>query len=225
MADGSKQFDSLYTIKDDGQHMVALSSVDDQISVWHVGGQKARMVRTLKGSTTDLRPSTIRRHSLTNFHSKNRQVFRSQRTSKWSTDIARWCCAIANYDFTILIKVRLRPSTIRTVAPNNSCPSAGTLLTKLKGVMNQKMPFYGLHGDRYCVALSRNRMYVNFMNLDTGDLETTFKVGEDRFLNSLLVSANGKVNNHNRNKITSSLTIASFLFVLSMSIVAGVRLR
>lgn len=51
----------------------------------------------------------------------------------------------------------------------------GTLMTKLKGVMNQKMPFYGLHGERYCVALSRNRMYVNFMNLDTGDLETTFK--------------------------------------------------
>ena len=69
----------------------------------------------------------------------------------------------------------------------------GSLVTKLKGVMNQKMPFFGVHGERYAVALSRNRMYVNFMNLDTGDLETTFKVGEDRFLNSLLVSANGKV--------------------------------
>ncbi|KAH9424343.1 hypothetical protein DERP_004525 [Dermatophagoides pteronyssinus] len=67
------------------------------------------------------------------------------------------------------------------------------LLTKLKGVMNQKMPYYGLHNSKYVVALSRNRMYVNMINLDTGDLETTFKAGEDRFLNSLLTSANGKI--------------------------------
>lgn len=69
----------------------------------------------------------------------------------------------------------------------------GTLLVKLKGVMNQKMAYYGLHNDNYAVALSRNRMYVNMTNLTTGDLETTFKVGEDRFLNSLLVSANGRI--------------------------------
>ncbi|XP_015912569.1 NACHT domain- and WD repeat-containing protein 1 isoform X2 [Parasteatoda tepidariorum] len=69
----------------------------------------------------------------------------------------------------------------------------GTLVVKLKGVMNQKMAYYGLHNENYAVALSRNRMYVNMTNLETGDLETTFKVGEDRFLNSLLVSANGRI--------------------------------
>ncbi|XP_075219526.1 NACHT and WD repeat domain-containing protein 2 isoform X3 [Lycorma delicatula] len=69
----------------------------------------------------------------------------------------------------------------------------GTLLTRLKGVMNQKMPYYGLHDSDHLVALSRNRMYVNLMNLTTGDLVTTFKAGEDRFLNSLLVSGNGRV--------------------------------
>lgn len=69
----------------------------------------------------------------------------------------------------------------------------GSLVIKLKGVMNQKMPFFGLHSDNYLVALSRNRMYVNMQSLKTGDLETTFKVGEDRFLNSLLVSANGNI--------------------------------
>uniref|UniRef100_A0A146LA42 NACHT and WD repeat domain-containing protein 1 n=1 Tax=Lygus hesperus TaxID=30085 RepID=A0A146LA42_LYGHE len=68
----------------------------------------------------------------------------------------------------------------------------GVILTKLKGVMNQKMPFFGLHDSNHLVALSRNRMYVNLMNLDTGDCVTTFKAGEDRFLNSLLVSADGK---------------------------------
>lgn len=69
----------------------------------------------------------------------------------------------------------------------------GKLESKLKGVMNQKMPFFGLHDENYLVALSRNRMYVNMQSLKTGDLETTFKVGEDRFLNSLLVSANGTI--------------------------------
>lgn len=70
---------------------------------------------------------------------------------------------------------------------------SGNLLTKLKGVMNQKMPFFEVFGDNYVIALARNRMYVNMLNLSTGELETTFKVGEDRFLNSLLVSANGGI--------------------------------
>lgn len=60
------------------------------------------------------------------------------------------------------------------------------------GVMNQKMPYFGLHDSSHLVALSRNRMYVNLMNLESGDLVTSFKAGEDRFLNSLLVSGNGK---------------------------------
>lgn len=53
---------------------------------------------------------------------------------------------------------------------------AGQLVVKLKGVMHQQMAFFGLHSPDYVVALSRNRMYVNMMNLQSGDLETTFKV-------------------------------------------------
>lgn len=34
--------------------------------------------------------------------------------------------------------------------------------------MNQKMPYYGLHDQSHLVALSRNRMYINLMNLETG---------------------------------------------------------
>lgn len=64
----------------------------------------------------------------------------------------------------------------------------GTLLVKLKGVMNQKMPYYGLHNEDNAVSLSRNRMYVNMTNLSTGDLETTFKVGEDRYIACFLFS-------------------------------------
>ncbi|XP_049826318.1 NACHT and WD repeat domain-containing protein 2 isoform X2 [Aethina tumida] len=71
--------------------------------------------------------------------------------------------------------------------------NSGSFLTKLKGVMNQKMPYYGLHDQSHLVALSRNRMYINLMNLETGDCVTTFKAGEDRFLNSLLVSGDGRV--------------------------------
>lgn len=87
----------------------------------------------------------------------------------------------------------------------------GLFTTKLKGVMNQKMPFYGIHDSDHIVALSRNRMYVNLMNINTGkcqltnsftlitctvsipgDCVTTFKAGEDRFLNSLLISGDGR---------------------------------
>ncbi|XP_026490206.2 NACHT domain- and WD repeat-containing protein 1 isoform X2 [Vanessa tameamea] len=69
----------------------------------------------------------------------------------------------------------------------------GKYLVALKGVMNQKMPYYGLHDPKHLVALSRNRMYVNLMNIETGDCVTTFKAGEDRFLNSLLVSGDGRI--------------------------------
>lgn len=69
----------------------------------------------------------------------------------------------------------------------------GKFLVKLKGVMNQKMPYYDLHDGDHVVSLSRNRMYVNMTNLTSGDCVATFKVGEDRFLNSLLVSANGRI--------------------------------
>ncbi|KAJ2941345.1 hypothetical protein O0L34_g3545 [Tuta absoluta] len=69
----------------------------------------------------------------------------------------------------------------------------GKFVVALKGVMNQKMPYYGLHDQSHLVALSRNRMYVNLMNIETGDCVTTFKAGEDRFLNSLLVSGDGRI--------------------------------
>lgn len=63
----------------------------------------------------------------------------------------------------------------------------------LKGVMNQKMPYFAYCNDaQHLVCLSRNRMYVNLMNLESGDCITTFKAGEDRFLNSLLVSGDGR---------------------------------
>ena len=68
----------------------------------------------------------------------------------------------------------------------------GTFETKLKGIMNQQMPYFSLHDKDHVVALSRNRMYVNMINVSNGDVVSTFKVGEDRFLNSLLVSANGE---------------------------------
>lgn len=54
--------------------------------------------------------------------------------------------------------------------------NTGTLDCKLKGVMNQKMPYFGLHDENCVVALSRNRMYVNLMNLTTGVCLKTFKI-------------------------------------------------
>jgi hypothetical protein len=69
----------------------------------------------------------------------------------------------------------------------------GCCESKLKGILNVKMPFYGIHDEKHVVALSRNRMYVNVMNIVSGDMAATFKAGEDRFLNSLVISGNGKI--------------------------------
>ncbi|XP_063698344.1 uncharacterized protein LOC134829264 isoform X2 [Culicoides brevitarsis] len=69
----------------------------------------------------------------------------------------------------------------------------GKHVLTLKGVMNQKMPYFAVHDPEHIVCLSRNRMYVNLMNLKSGDCITTFKAGEDRFLNSLLVSGDGRI--------------------------------
>ena len=69
----------------------------------------------------------------------------------------------------------------------------GVVMSRLKGVLSIKMPYFGIHDDEHVIALSRNRMCVNMMSNADGDVVTTFKVGEDRFLDSLLVSANGKV--------------------------------
>ncbi|KAJ8964870.1 hypothetical protein NQ314_004552 [Rhamnusium bicolor] len=38
--------------------------------------------------------------------------------------------------------------------------NSGCFVTKLKGVMNQKMPYYGLHDQSHLVALSRNRIVL-----------------------------------------------------------------
>ncbi|KAA0203477.1 hypothetical protein HAZT_HAZT000658, partial [Hyalella azteca] len=51
----------------------------------------------------------------------------------------------------------------------------GELVIKLREVMNQKMPFFGLNRPDHVVALSRSRMYVNMMNIAKGECVATFK--------------------------------------------------
>lgn len=65
-------------------------------------------------------------------------------------------------------------------------------LVRFPGVMNQNMPYFGLHSPTKLVALARSRMHVNLIDIETGTIEAYFKAGEDRFLNSLLVSGNGR---------------------------------
>ncbi|XP_041376050.1 uncharacterized protein LOC121388670 isoform X2 [Gigantopelta aegis] len=67
------------------------------------------------------------------------------------------------------------------------------VVRNLRGVLNLKMPLFSVPNQENVVALSRNRMYVNVLDIATGDMVATFKAGEDRFLDSLLVSKNGNV--------------------------------
>lgn len=52
----------------------------------------------------------------------------------------------------------------------------GELLMKLRGVLNLKMPFFGIQCDQKVVALSRDRMVVNILDIHTGGIVATFKV-------------------------------------------------
>uniref|UniRef100_A0A1L8DNB6 Putative wd40 domain protein n=1 Tax=Nyssomyia neivai TaxID=330878 RepID=A0A1L8DNB6_9DIPT len=92
-------------------------------------------------------------------------------------------CPVEDYGAAVLCR-----REIKVLDLDNGC-----FKVTLKGVMNQKMPYFGLHNTTHLVCLSRNRMYVNLMNLESGDCVTTFKAGEDRFLNSLLISGDGRM--------------------------------
>ncbi|XP_055836615.1 uncharacterized protein LOC129905216 isoform X2 [Episyrphus balteatus] len=95
----------------------------------------------------------------------------------------RLLCSIRNFEVAVLCNREIKVIDL----------DEGKYKATLKGVMNQKMPYFGLHDEDHLVCLSRNRMYVNLMNLKTGDCATSFKAGEDRFLNSLIVSGNGRI--------------------------------
>ncbi|XP_054743160.1 uncharacterized protein LOC129247842 [Anastrepha obliqua] len=92
-------------------------------------------------------------------------------------------CPVGNYEAAVLCRREIRVINL----------DEGKYKKTLKGVMNQKMPYFGLHDQNHIVCLSRNRMYVHLMNLESGDCVMTFKAGEDRFLNSLLVSGDGRI--------------------------------
>lgn len=87
----------------------------------------------------------------------------------------------------------------------------GLHLLDLNSTMNPNLALFELHDSSHIVLLARNRLSVILMKLPTIDIETEnenkkvplinsnsenmflFKVGEDRYLNSLLVSKNGKI--------------------------------
>ena len=76
--------------------------------------------------------------------------------------------------------------TLRTIDLDD-----GTLKVQLNSQLNVEYPCYGIQGPDQVVCMSRNKMYVNGVMLSTNTTNFSFKVGEDRFLNSLIVSPDG----------------------------------
>ena len=76
--------------------------------------------------------------------------------------------------------------TLRTIDLDD-----GTLKVQLNSQLNVEYPCYGIQGPDQVVFMSRNKMYVNGVMLSTNTPSFSFKVGEDRFLNSLIVSPDG----------------------------------
>lgn len=161
----ARPFELVVRIPETNRFVISVSTTREEICVWDI--KKCERIRTLKGIP---QPANL--------------------------------IPIDQFRCIVLCKRELRIYDLNT----------GTFKNKLKGVMNQKMPYFGLHDRSHLVALSRNRMYVNLMNIEsgqlgvingvsvvvyllvvTGDCVTTFKAGEDRFLNSLLVSGDGRI--------------------------------
>ncbi|XP_076449436.1 NACHT and WD repeat domain-containing protein 2-like [Babylonia areolata] len=69
----------------------------------------------------------------------------------------------------------------------------GELFSNIRGMLNIKMPYFHVRDSNTVIVLARNRMSVNVLDVNSGQIHATFKAGEDRFLNSLLVSGNGKM--------------------------------
>ncbi|XP_075251094.1 uncharacterized protein LOC142343219 [Convolutriloba macropyga] len=67
----------------------------------------------------------------------------------------------------------------------------GALKVQLKSQLNIDYQCYGVQSPDQIVAMSRNKMYVNGVQLSTNKTNFSFKVGEDRFLNSLLLAPDG----------------------------------
>ncbi|RUS86913.1 hypothetical protein EGW08_005318 [Elysia chlorotica] len=70
---------------------------------------------------------------------------------------------------------------------------AGKMVTKLRSVLNLRLPLFALQNNKHVVALSRDRMVAQVLDIETGGIVTSFKAGETRFLNSLLVSGDGRI--------------------------------
>ncbi|XP_059617565.1 uncharacterized protein LOC132262332 [Phlebotomus argentipes] len=150
-------------------------------------------------SSTDSGEAVMRCDSIINLGGKGYFVasIRTEKEEICIWDVERCCrvrtftgipqpsaiCPVGDFGAAVLCR-----REIKVLDLDNGC-----FKVTLKGVMNQKMPYFGLHDMTHLVCLSRNRMYVNLMNLESGDCVTTFKAGEDRFLNSLLISGDGRI--------------------------------
>ena len=61
---------------------------------------------------------------------------------------------------------------------------AGRVITKLRSVLNLRMPLFALQNSKHVVALSRDRMVAQVLDIQTGGIITSFKVNSEYLKNS-----------------------------------------
>ena len=64
---------------------------------------------------------------------------------------------------------------------------AGQMVTKLRSVLNLRLPLFALQDSRHVVALSRDRMVAQVLDIETGGIVTSFKVC-DQIQKTIVVS-------------------------------------
>ncbi|PZC71035.1 hypothetical protein B5X24_HaOG214247, partial [Helicoverpa armigera] len=171
----SKMFDLIVRFDSRGKFVATVSTEREEICVWDV--LKCKLVRKMVGVTHPINLVPIDEYKCVVLCRRELRVYNLDQgtflvalkgvmNQKMPCKLVRKMVGVTHpinlvpideYKCVVLCRRELRVYNL----------DQGTFLVALKGVMNQKMPYYGLHDPKHLVALSRNRMYVNLMNIET----------------------------------------------------------
>lgn len=122
--------DQITRLKTGNQYVVSLSTANEEVIVWSV--EKFKPVRTLRGVDN---PNGMKNETIPN----KKQYFMNSLIWKSFSDLK----IIDNTRVVILCGRELQIFNLDDVC----------FVSKMKGVMNQKMPFFGLHDENHIVSL------------------------------------------------------------------------
>lgn len=169
----------IFRIKGDDDHVVVTALNNSELKIFNFHTQLNH--RLLKGTTSSVMPSYMCTYcalfkfnlSISSFHHVRRICMYFLRTSAYrDVTLPRDVKVINMSKAVVLCDRELQVYDL----------DKGRLHCKLQGILNLRMPYFGIHDDNHTMAMARNRMYVNMLHNRTGDVITTFKVSIIEFI-------------------------------------------